>query len=94
MASAAVPELTRMSSKGQVVIPGRVRSKLGLKAGSFFAVLTRPESDVVVLKKVNSKSLQVDLKLFREVAEAWREIRKGKARKASMERFLEELDTW
>ena len=67
MKSEAVPELTRISSKGQVVIPARVRNKLGLKAGSLFAILTRPESDVVVLKKVDDKRLKVDLMLFREV---------------------------
>jgi len=94
MASQNVPELTRISSKGQVVIPTRVRNRLGLKPGSLFAILTRPESDVVVLKKVDSKSLQVDLELLREVENAWKEIAQGKARKASRERFLEELQTW
>ena len=94
MKSEVVPELTRISSKGQVVIPAKVRNKLGLKPGSFLAILTRPEEDVVVLKKVDDKSLQVDLMLFHEVEKAWKEIRQGKYRKASRERFLEELQTW
>ena len=37
---------------------------------------------------------QVDLMLFREVEKAWEEIREGKVRKATSERFLEELQTW
>ncbi len=94
MASESVPELTRISSKGQVVIPARVRSKLGLKPGSLFAILTRPESDIVVLKKVDNKTLQVDLELLLEVEKAWKEIARGKTRKASRKRFLEELQTW
>ncbi len=94
MASESVPELTRISSKGQVVIPARVRSKLGLKPGNLFAILTRPESDIVVLKKIDNKTLQVDLELLREVEKAWKEIAQGKARKASRKRFLEELQTW
>ena len=73
MTSQDVPDVTRISSKGQVVIPARVRSKLGLKAGNLFAILTRPDSNVVVLKKVDSKSLQVDLELFREIEKAWKE---------------------
>ncbi|MGD0424554.1 MAG: AbrB/MazE/SpoVT family DNA-binding domain-containing protein [Candidatus Bathyarchaeia archaeon] len=88
-----VPELTRISSKGQVVIPAKVRSKLGLKAGNIFAILTSPKSNVVVLKKVDDKKLQADLMLFREVEKAWEEIREGKMRKASRRRFLEELQT-
>ncbi|MGA8857842.1 MAG: AbrB/MazE/SpoVT family DNA-binding domain-containing protein [Candidatus Bathyarchaeia archaeon] len=94
MASERVPELTRISSKGQVVIPARVRSRLGIKPGSLFAILTRPESNIVVLKKVDNKTLQVDLELLREVENAWKEIAQGKARKASRKRFLEELQTW
>ena len=89
-----VPELTRISSKGQVVIPSRVREKLGIKAGSVFAILTPRKGNVVVLKKIDSKSLQADLRIFREVEKAWREIERGQARRASRKRFLEELETW
>jgi AbrB family looped-hinge helix DNA binding protein len=94
MASESVPELTRISSKGQVVIPARVRSRLGLKPGSLFAILAQPESDIVVLKKVDNKTLQVDLGLLREVEKAWKEIAQGKAGKANRKRFLEELQSW
>jgi AbrB family looped-hinge helix DNA binding protein len=93
MASESVPELTRISSKGRVIIPARVRSRLGLKSGNLFAILTRPESGIVVLKKVDNKALQVDLVLLREVEKAWKEIAQGKARKAGRKRFLEELQT-
>jgi len=94
MRSETVPELTRMSSKGQVVIPSRVRHKLGIEAGTVFAILTPRRGNVVVLKKIDSKSLQADLRIFREVEKAWREIERGQARRASRKRFLEELKTW
>jgi len=94
MKSEDVPELTRISSKGQVVIPSRVRQKLGIEAGSVFAILTPRKGNVVVLKKIDSKSLQADLRVFREVERAWREIERGQARRASRKRFLEELETW
>ena len=94
MTSHDVPDLTRMSSKGQVVIPARVRDRLGIKPGGLFAILASPRSGVLVLKKIDSKSLQVDLELFREVEKAWKEIEGGKSHKASRKRFLEELRTW
>jgi len=94
MRSQDVPELTRISSKGQVVIPSRVRQKLGIEAGSVFAILTPRKGNVVVLKKIDSKSLQADLRIFREVERAWREIERGQARRTSRKRFLEELETW
>ena len=46
---------TKMSSKGQVVIPEEVRNKLGLKSGSRFLVLG--EKDVVILKTIESPSI-------------------------------------
>jgi AbrB family looped-hinge helix DNA binding protein len=94
MKSEDVPELTRISSKGQVVIPSRVRKKLGIEAGSVFAILTPRKGNVVVLKRIDSKPLQADLRIFREVEKAWREIERGQAGRASRKRFLEELETW
>jgi AbrB family looped-hinge helix DNA binding protein len=45
---------TRLSSKGQVVIPEEVRTRLGLKAGVQFVVVG--DGDVVVLKVVTPPS--------------------------------------
>jgi len=94
MKSEDVPELTRISSKGQVVIPSRVRHKLGIEAGNVFAILTPRKGGIVVLKKVDSKSLQADLRVFREVEKAWREIERGEVRRAARKGFIEELETW
>ena len=46
---------TRMSSRGQVVIPEDIRKKLKLKAGSQFVVLG--EDDVVILKAISPPSI-------------------------------------
>lgn len=46
---------TKMSSKGQVVIPEDIRKRLGLKAGSQFVVLG--EKDVVILKAITPPSM-------------------------------------
>jgi AbrB family looped-hinge helix DNA binding protein len=46
---------TRMSSKGQVVIPEDVRNRLHLKTGAQFVVVG--EDDVVILKTINRPSM-------------------------------------
>ena len=46
---------TKMSSKGQVVIPEDIRKRLKLKAGSQFVVVG--ENDVVILKSISPPSL-------------------------------------
>ena len=50
------PSTTRMSSKGQVVIPEEVRDRLGLKAGMKFVVVA--EGDVVILKTLSTPSME------------------------------------
>ena len=47
---------TRMSSKGQVVIPEDIRKRLGFKAGSQFVVVG--EKDVVILKAISPPSME------------------------------------
>ena len=46
---------TKMSSKGQVVIPENIRKKLRLKAGAQFVVMG--ENDIVILKSISPPSL-------------------------------------
>ena len=46
---------TKMSSKGQVVIPEDIRKRLKLKAGSQFVVVG--ENDVVILKSISPPSM-------------------------------------
>lgn len=46
---------TKMSSKGQVVIPEKVRKQLNLKTGAQFVVVG--EKDVVILKSIAPPSI-------------------------------------
>mgnify|MGYP001398817584 FL=1 len=47
---------TKMSSKGQVVIPEDIRKRLNLKAGSQFVVMG--EDGVVILKAIEAPSMK------------------------------------
>ncbi|MBI4619048.1 MAG: AbrB/MazE/SpoVT family DNA-binding domain-containing protein [Desulfobacterales bacterium] len=51
-----VSATTKMSSKGQVVIPEEIRNRLGLKAGSQFVVVG--EKDTVIFKAILPPSME------------------------------------
>ena len=53
-------ELTRLSGKGQVVIPTEVRRKMGLKEGTKFLVIGL--DDVIVLRRLELSEEKVRLK--------------------------------
>ena len=84
-------ELTRMSSKGQIVIPLALRKKLAIKDGEILAVSTK--DDILVLKKVENP-LEDDLKTLDKIKEAWKEIEAGKYKKLASEDFLKEIAQW
>jgi AbrB family looped-hinge helix DNA binding protein len=63
---------TKMSSKGQVVIPEEIRKRLKLKAGSRFVVVG--DRDVVILKEISPPSMEEFDDL---IAEARREARQS-----------------
>ena len=57
-------ETTRLSSKGQVVLPLAIRRKLHLSSGAKFAVMG--EGDTVILKKVALPPLSEIKRLLQE----------------------------
>lgn len=67
---------TKMTSKGQVVIPEEIRRRLGLKPGSRFVVVG--EKDTVIFKTISPPSMG-------ELDELLAEARK-QARQAGMKR--------
>lgn len=55
---------TKMSSKGQVVIPEEIRKRLGLKVGSQFVVVG--DKDTVILKAISPPSMKEFNELVKE----------------------------
>jgi len=53
-------ELTRLSQKGQIVIPTEVRRKMGLKEGTKFLVIGL--EDIIVLRKLQLSNEKLRLK--------------------------------
>jgi AbrB family looped-hinge helix DNA binding protein len=68
---------TKMSSKGQVVIPENIRKQLNLKAGAQFIVLG--EKDVVILKNISPPSMDEFDDL---IAQARKKAKKARLKKS------------
>ena len=85
-------EFTKASSKGQVVIPAKMRKRLGIREGSILAVVA--EKDMIVLKKADPKLKPGDLKTLKLVEEAWADVENGRYRARGLEGFFGELESW
>jgi AbrB family looped-hinge helix DNA binding protein len=86
------PELTKMSSKGQIVIPTGLRKKMQIKEGTIFAVSAK--KDILVLKKLDTEMKAEDLRTLKLLEEAWDDIAKGRYKVYSVEAFFKELKKW
>lgn len=75
-------DVTRMSAKGQVVIPGDIRIAMGLDPGTKFVVAG--EGDTVILKRIGRPTLTEIDKLFSDSRKFAREkgLRKSDVAKA------------
>jgi AbrB family looped-hinge helix DNA binding protein len=62
------PSTTKLSSRGQVVIPEEIRKRLGLEPGDQFVVVG--EGNVVILKTVEPPNAKEIKALMDEVQEA------------------------
>lgn len=89
MASIAV---TKMSSKGQVVIPAEMR--VGIKEGEQMVIIKA--GNQIIMEKVSkfSKKLKEDLIFAKRTEEAWKRYDRGEFTTSSVEDFLKEMKTW
>lgn len=83
---------TKASSKGQVVIPTKIRKRFGIREGSVLAVAA--QKDMIVLKKMESGLTAEDLKSLKLVEEAWKDLEAGRYSVRSKEAFFKELKEW
>ena len=77
---------TRLSSKGQVVIPEKVRKALGLEPGARFVVLN--EGDVVILKRIDAPSWSEVRAL---AAKARRQARRAGLKRSDVQEAIREV---
>jgi AbrB family looped-hinge helix DNA binding protein len=77
---------TRMSSKGQVVIPEDIRKRLGLEAGSQFIVVAG--KDAIILKTISPPSIDDFDSLIQE---ARRQARKAGMKRSDIKKAVAEV---
>ena len=84
--------LTKMSSKGQIVIPSEMREDI--KEGEQFLIIK--SNHQLVLEKASelNKKLKEDLEFARRTEKAWKEYEQGKSKKMSFDEFLAEAKKW
>jgi AbrB family looped-hinge helix DNA binding protein len=84
--------LTRMSSRGQVVIPVEMRS--GIKEGEKLIVIKAGHQ--IIIEKVSKfdKQLKEDLEFARRTEEAYKRYEKGDFTSMDFDKFLEEVKKW
>ena len=78
------PSTTKMSSKGQVVIPEEIREQLGLVPGTQFVVVG--DRDVVILKALALPSLSEFDGL---IGEARRQAKQAKMKRSDIQKALQ-----
>ena len=79
-------ELTKVSGKGQVVIPQSIRESLKIKAGARFAVFG--QDDTIVFKKVDLPTIAD----FKRLTEETSKIAKRKGiKKSDVEKAIREV---
>ena len=77
---------TKMSSKGQVVIPEEIRKHLGLEAGSHFVVVA--SKDAVILKTISPPSIE---EFDDQLREARRQARRAGMKRSDVEKAITEV---
>lgn len=79
-------QVTSLSSKGQVVIPGNIRKNMKVEAGTKFVIFVN--GDNLLLKPIKKP----DLKVFEElVKESQNLIKKTKIKKTDVPRLIKKV---
>jgi AbrB family looped-hinge helix DNA binding protein len=82
--------ITKMSSKGQVVIPQDMRGDI--EEGETLVVIKNDKQ--IILEKMENfdKNLEEDLEFAKRTEMAWKQVDEGKFTSYTQEEFLKELE--
>ena len=85
-------DITRLSSKGQIVIPAEMRKDL--KEGDKLVIIRN--KDHIILKKADKmgKQLNEDLEFARRTEEAWKSYERGEFKEMGFDDFIREMKKW
>lgn len=85
-------ETSRLSSKGQVVIPASMRNNL--KEGDKIVFIK--SGNQIIIKKASEmdENFKEELEFARRTEEAWKEYDKGNFKSMDANEFLKEMKKW
>ena len=84
--------ITKMSSKGQVVIPTEMRTNIS--AGEKLLLIQNDKQ--IIMKKASKldKNVAEDIEFARKTEKAWKRIETGKGIKMDFDDFVSEMKKW
>lgn len=82
--------ITKVSSKGQIVIPSNMRKDI--EVGDQFLIIKQGNKFIMKKIKELAKDLKEELEFAQRVEKAWNMYEKGKFKSKPAEKFLEELN--
>ena len=84
--------ITKMSSKGQIVIPKEMRNNI--KEGEKLMLIKN--NGQIIIKKASDldKNLKEDLEFAKRTEDAWKRIEEGKGIKMGFDDFPKETKKW
>lgn len=82
-------EITKLSTKGQVVIPESLRKNMS--SGTAFVV--SKQNDLIVLKRIDGLTKQ-EMKEMKELDKIWKEIDSGKCESYTEKEFFKRMKEW
>lgn len=84
--------ITKISSKGQIVIPQEMRKNL--KEGEKLVLIKNGEQ--IILKKMDDfdKNLEEDLEFAKRTEEAWKAYDRGEFASMDFDDFMKEIKKW
>ena len=85
-------EITRMSSKGQVVIPQKMRK--GMQEGEKLVIIQNGNQLILKRAKDLDKNFEEDLEFARRTEEAWKRYEKGEFIEMDYDEFLKQAKKW
>jgi len=84
--------ITKMSSKGQVVIPAEMRTDI--PEGERLLIIQNDKQ--IIMKKASEldKNVAEDIEFAKKTEEAWKRIEEGKGIKMDFDNFIDALKKW
>ena len=84
--------ITKMSSKGQIVIPAAMRTDI--EEGEKLLLIQNDKH--LIMKKASDldKNMAEDIEFARRTEEAWKRIEQGKGIKMDFDKFIDEMKKW